>query len=192
MNSPAHQPIACCEYLQRSALVWSFGCLYPDCMCNLRQPSTVQYMALTDGVFCLCRGSSLLQTNSNRSSFSSVTSSSSMHLAAAAAPGAALPADARRSVLGAPPSAPRSRPMPLSASRRGGPGALEPTGPRSASPGGMVSTQVRMVNRAPLLNKAAAAEARDDSITVGDPAGLAVLLGDTGAAGGPRLASGKS
>lgn len=134
---------------------------------------------------CMRRSSTMLQPNSSISSTYSATSSAS-GAASVLAAAAADPRQQGRSVLGGPASAPRSRPTPLSASSRGNPAAeaAAAAGPRSASPG-MLSAAPRSVNRTPLLNKAAALEPRDDSIIVGNPAGLAVLLGDGSNSKGP-------
>lgn len=126
------------------------------------------------------RSASLLQANSSSRSTSSIAS-----VMAGAAVAAAGDTPQGRAALGSIQSAARSRQLPLSAGSRG-PAAAQADAaapPRSGSPaGGMLAALTRSVNRTPLLNKAAALEPKDDSIIVGDAAGLAVLLGGKAAA----------
>lgn len=127
----------------------------------------------------------MLQPNNSMRNTFSATSSSSGAGSMLSAGAAADQRQQGRSVLGGPPSAPRSRPTPLSASSRSA-GAAEAgvAVPRSASSGTL--SAVWTVNRTPLLNKAAALEPKDDAIVVG-PAGLSVLLGDAAGSQGPGV-----
>ena len=135
-----------------------------------------------------CRSSNLLQPNiSARSSYS--TASSSSHAGMSSAAGSAAPAAADRggpSPASMPPAGRSNRQLPLSASSNKGSAAAEAWAMTSwtakGSPAGMLAPPTRSVNRTPLLNKSAALEPKDDSITVGNAAGLAVLLGGKGGA----------
>lgn len=131
---------------------------------------------------CTCRTSNALQPNS------SIRSASSSRSSLPGGDPSLQPAVGARSVLGGPPSAPRVRATPLSASSRGslaadsGAAGLQA---RSASPG--MLSPARSGHRSPLLlNKAAGLGPKEDAnvpqsqITVANPASLAMLLGDGG------------
>jgi hypothetical protein len=79
-----------------------------------------------------------------------------------------------------------SRQAPVSAGRSSPVGASNLGPGRSASPlpGSAKGSTPSIIKRTPLHNKAAVLEPRDDSITLGNPASLAVLLG--GAGGGKQ------